>query len=654
MCIINRFSIIIQFLLFVNILISCSGNDEEIEDIGNSIDYEVEEDYETNSIDSTFTDAITIAFSANGVTIGNPYSATGVTIEETNGKVVVNSTFTDTEINYVLSGVTADGSLKIYSKQKFGLIFNGVSIINKNGPAINIQSDKKASVTLLKGTRNRLVDGSTYEEKTNEDQKGAFFSEGAFIFDGTGSLTVIGRYKHAICSDDYVEIKNGNITVEIASKDGIHVNDYFQMEGGALSIASLSDGIECEEGTILINGGTLAVNSTDDGIVSSYEGNDNSIDPSININGGTITISTAGEKGMGIKTNGNVVITKCDLLTIQVAGNGSKGIKTGNNVNISGGTTEMRVTGDAFFDKEDNEITSPAGVKCDGNFTLTGGTLTINSSGTGGKGINVDGTIKVDAGSIYVTTTGGQFRYGTDDTAAKAIKAEGEITIQGGKIIVKTSATEAEGIESKSTLTINGGEIEVEAYDDCLNASKHIAINGGSVYCYSQTNDGIDSNGTLTITGGVIISSGSTSPEEGLDNDNNTFKITGGTILGIGGSTSTPSSSVSTQRSVIYGGSGSADQIIRIQSESGTDILTYKIPRNYSQMTLLFSSNALQSGTTYTIYQGGSITGGTNFHGLYSNATYTGGTAAATFTPSSMVTSVGRTSTGIGGGGGPR
>lgn len=72
-------------------------------------------------------------------------------------------------------------------------------------------------------------------------------------------------------------------------------------------------------------------------------------------------------------------------------------------------------------------------------------------------------------------------------------------------------------------------------YDDCMNASNSIVINGGSIYCYSSGNDGIDSNGTLTITGGVVIASGTTSPEDGFDCDQNTFKITGGIVLGIGG-----------------------------------------------------------------------------------------------------------------------
>lgn len=101
------------------------------------------------------------------------------------------------------------------------------------------------------------------------------------------------------------------------------------------------------------------------------------------------------------------------------------------------------------------------------------------------------------------------------------------------------------------------------------------------------------------------------------------YKITGGTILGIGGGTSTPTSGVCTQRTVIYGGSGSKGTLLSIQ---GSDqVMSYTIPRAYSQMTLLFSSSKLASGTTYTIYTGGSVTGGTEFYGLTVGGIYTTG-----------------------------
>lgn len=640
------------FILFFTtccmLLIACSNDNDPVNDDDDE-EIVIDEDFATNTKDTTFVDAVTIAYTDNIVTITNPYENEGVSITQSNGNVVVTSTNTTTEINYVLSGTIKSGSFKIYSDYKFGLGLNGVSIISIDGPALNVQSGKKVTVMLVGGTSNRLVDSSTYTAYNDEDMKGAFFSEGQLNFQGNGNLLVIGRYKHAISSDDYIRIKGGNITISGAVSDGIHAKDYFRMDGGTLNIKASSDGIDCDEGYIKIYDGNITIKSDDDAIVASYEDTDTSIDSSIAISGGTINITTTGQKAAGIKSDiGSIGVTG-GTINISTSGLAAKAFNAGGNMTIGGGELTLATTGSAYYDTDDKDISSAAGIKCDSTLTIDKGVINITASGAGGKGISVDGDLIINDGTINVSTTGDLFKYGSDDTAAKAIKSDGNVTVNGGTIIIKTTKEEAEGLESKKILTINNGTIEIEAYDDCINASNHIAINGGNIYCYSTSNDGIDSNGTMTITGGTIISSGTTVPEEGFDCDNNTFKITGGILVGTGGATSTPTSGVSTQRSVIYGTTGTSGDLIHIEASDGTGILTYKVPRTYNQMTLLFSSPDMKSDVTYTIYKGGSVSGGSNFHGLYSSATYSKGTTAITFTPSSMVTSIG-TSTGGNGG----
>ena len=139
-------------------------------------------------------------------------------------------------------------------------------------------------------------------------------------------------------------------------------------------------------------------------------------------------------------------------------------------------------------------------------------------------------------------------------------------------------------MESKDVLTINGGIYDIETYDDAINAANQVVINGGYIYCYSSGNDGIDSNGTLTVTGGIVIASGTNSPEEGFDCDRNTFSITGGVLIGTGGSSSTPTSSACSQRSVLYSASSATSgNLINIQDANGTNVFTYKLPRSFRQ-----------------------------------------------------------------------
>ena len=568
---------------------------------------------------SQFASVVTIIY--NGTTAAVSNGVSGVEVSSNGAHVVVNSTVSGVE--YVLSGTTTNGSFKVYSEKKFKLSLAGVSILNPVGAAINIQSSKRVFVVCADGTTNVLTDGSSYTATTDgEDMKACLFSEGQLIFSGGGSLTVTGNYKHAITSDDYVRFRIGcNITVASAKKDGIHTNESVIIGGGILNISSDGDAIQCEEGGITMTGGFAKLSTTDN-------------------------------KAHGLKSCLDVVISG-GAIQAQVAGAASKGISCDGNLTISGGKLTAFTSQTALY--EDNDLSSCAGIKCDGNILITGGEIAIQSTGGAGKGINCDGSITINDGTVKVITTGTQCVYGKLDSSAKGIKANGALTINGGTVLVKaTGGKGSEGIESKSVLTVNEGTVAALCYDDCMNASNSIVLNGGNIYCYSSGNDGIDSNGTLTITGGVIVSSGTTSPEDGFDCDQNTFKITGGIVLGIGGGTSTPTSSVCTQRSVIYGGSGSNGEILNIQSADGTNVLTYQIPRAYSQMTVLFSSPNLTSGGSYIISKGGAVSGGSEFFGLYTGATYSGGTQAATFTASSMVTQVGSTSGGgqPGGGGG--
>lgn len=616
------------------------------EEIGKDIIEPSSEDLVENY---TFSSSLSVSFSGTTATTGT--IPDGVSINKNGAEVIITSTTEGVE--YILSGTTTHGMLKIYSSYPFKITLNSVNITHPDGPAINIQSGKRAFIVLNAGTTNTLTDGSSYISATNnEDMKATLFSEGQIVFSGSGTLNVKGNYKHAICSDDYIRIREGCIiNISGAVKDGIHTNDYLQMDGGVLSITAGSDGIECEEGPVEINGGKLNISSVDDGIAASYEGTDKAINPFIRINDGEIEISTSGQKGHALKSEGNLIVNG-GKLTLKTGGPAAKGIKSNSNAVILGGEISIVTSGSAIY--ESGDISSATGIKCNGSLKLSDVNLSVSCSGSAGKGISCDGSLLIESGNISIKTTGKQFVYNRLDSSAKGIKSEGNLTVNGGNITISTmGGTGSEGMESKATLSINGGTIEIEAYDDGINASNAIVFSGGNTYSYSSNDDGVDSNGTLTISGGLIIASGSGSPEDGFDCDNNTFKITGGIVIGTGGSSSTPTSGVCTQRVVLYGSSASSNQLINIQSPEGENILTYKIARTYSQMTFLFSFPELEANKTYKIYKGGNISNATEFHGYYSGGSYSGGTQATTFTTNSMVTTEGNVSSNPGGGPGP-
>lgn len=88
-------------------------------------------------------------------------------------------------------------------------------------------------------------------------------------------------------------------------------------------------------------------------------------------------------------------------------------------------------------------------------------------------------------------------------------------------------------------------------------------------------------------------------------------------------------------------------QYLAIQSSSGGNLLSLKLPSlNYSNGALLFSSSELEAGT-YTIYRGGAYSGGNSYGGYYyTGGTYTTGTQVGSFTSSSIITTIGGSSGG--------
>jgi hypothetical protein len=334
-----------------------------------------EEDILANSV---FSSAVMIEFGTT-VNITNPLAGAGVTVTEANGDVVVKSTVS--EVEYKLSGTTASGSFKVYSEKKFKLTLNGVNIANSDGPAINIQSSKRAFIVLNDNTANTLTDGTTYTTSGSEDMKAAFFSEGQLIFSGNGSLSVKGNYKHAICSDDYIRVISGNITVPGAVSDGIHTNDAFIADGGVIDITAAGDGIQCEEGFIVINNGAFRINVADKAITASYD-TDKKIDPYLTINGGTFDITSSGGEGIESKSimtiNGGTIVAKT----------ADDAINAGTFIYINGGNIYAYSTSNDAIDSN-------------GPLTVTGGKVIAVGAGSPEAGFDCDrSTFKITGGIL--------------------------------------------------------------------------------------------------------------------------------------------------------------------------------------------------------------------------------------------------------------
>lgn len=275
--------------------------------------------------------------------------------------------------------------------------------------------------------------------------------------------------------------------------------------------------------------------------------------------------------------------------------------------------------------------------------TIHDGILNLTAAGSGGKGVSCDSVLTINGGEITVMTSGGITAYvnsqlmqnytGNTDridsdykSSPKGIKSDNDIVINGGTINVTTTGHGAEGIESKAVLTINDGNITVKAYDDAINSSSHMYINGGTISVIATNNDGLDSNGNLYLKGGTVMAFGATSPECGIDANEEggyTVVFSGGKLLAVGGGNSTPSSSSgSTQPYVSSSGSVTANTVIKVSNGPET-LAEFTVPSGYTGgsqggwgnwggpgggggSSILITCPGLVNGQSYTLTNGSS------------------------------------------------
>ena len=479
-------------------------------------------DVETMYVDESVVKDNTVAVVYNGQTAAITVAgnvAQFLTITATGAHVnIEQSSDLAEEITYTLSGSSDDGECYISGSYKATVELNGLTLTNKtpvkSGAAVHIQNSKRIKVKVMDGTTNTLVDCAS------GSQKGAFYVKGHPEFSKSGVLNVVGNLKHAIKSGEYIELKEATLNVTSAQGDGINCAQYFLMKSGNVNINNVTDdGIQCD------------IEDTEVGSTGETEDHEDEDSGNIYLEGGQITINTAGIAAKGVKSEGDLI--------------------------VKGGVIDITTTGNGKWDEEDVKTKAAACLGSDAKVVISGGTLTLTSTGAGGKGINCDAAFELSGGEVTIVTKGTLYYHNgtTENTnytgntdnvnsdyysSSKGVKADGAITISGGKISVATAGRNAEGVESKTSILISDGEVTVNSYDDGLNVGgdgSDLIISGGYVYSRAMNNDGIDGNGNVYVKGGLVYAIGANSPEVAIDANSEEQKklyVQGGTLIAVG------------------------------------------------------------------------------------------------------------------------
>ena len=525
------------------------------------------------------------------------------------------------EITYTLSGTSTDGEFYMSGSYKATLELNGLTLTNAtpvySGAAIHIQNGKRIKVKPVTGTTNTLVDA------VGGSQKGCLYIKGHAEFAQKGTLNVVGNVKHGIKTGEYFTIKNATINITSAIGDGINCGQFFLMESGSITInGTQDDGIQCD------------IDDTDTYPTGTGETTDHEDEDSGNIyiSGGTITVNCSATAAKGIKCEGDMNITG-GTINATTTGSGTWdsddletkaacGLSADGNMNISGGTLVLTATG-----------SGGKGMKCDGVMTISDGDITVKTSGglyyNNGTTENTNYTGDTDRiDSDYYSSPKG-IKAGVKTESGNSYTYSGGIVISGGTISVTTSGYNGEGIESKNTLNITGGQIIVNSYDDAINSAQDMTISGGQIYARATNNDAIDANGNCYIKGGLVYAIGASGAEVAIDansEDQKKLYVQGGTLVAIGGLESGASLTQSCYST------NSWNKNTWYALTVGSDVFAFQTPSSGGSTMVVSGASqpSLKSGVTVSsgtsIFDGVGYTGATVSGGSNVNlSSYTGG-----------------------------
>ncbi len=283
---------------------------------------------------------------------------------------------------YTLSG-TITGTVTINTDDDVKLILDNVTIKATNGPAIYVESANTVVIYLNEKTTNTVIDASSYSGY-EEDVTGCIYSKDDLVFDGEGTLVVKANYLDGIVSKDDLKIINGTYTIT-ANDDGIRGKDSVYIIDGTFNIKANGDGIkssndtDTSKGFVLIENGKFTIDAGSDGIqaITKLVINNGNLDITasegleatyIIINDGTIKIS-ASDDGINASNKSTVSTPTIEVnggnITVEMGQGDTDAFDANGNIYINGGKIAITAQSAFDYDKEGK---------------LNGGEVTVNGS----------------------------------------------------------------------------------------------------------------------------------------------------------------------------------------------------------------------------------------------------------------------------------
>jgi len=523
----------------------------------------------------------TTASGAKGIKAAVDYVMTGgtVTINQTGGY-----TYDGTDANYC-AGIKTDGNINITggtvnitstADGGRGLNCDGTINIDQSSATTNIDIKANGAGGVLEQNAESGSSGTTttsyklYIAKPSGNSSWSnsdislYKSDGTLVQQLTNTVTRSSGYSTltfyyydfgATTSDTYyVQGSSGSYTLKTESFNGpLNGDVYYQISNRSSSTSGYVKSYTVSNVTTQYGGTSESTEDSGD----TYNASGLKADGNITIGGGTVTIANSGAMSKSIKTKATATINGGTItltpsgpmkvvtlngvsdasystgvkavdfvmndgsLTINASGTAGKGISS-TGITTNGGTINITNTGAPQASSAGDYYTAK-GMKADGNMALNGGNITIKMTGNGGKCIKVNGTYTQGTSA----TSGPTLSMSTTGTAAGTSSSGGGWGPGGGSSV----SGSAKGIKVMGNITINGGTVKVTATggegSEGIESKAVMTINGGYVECNTY-DDALNSASHMYIKGGYVYAVATNN--DAIDSNGNMY-LSGGMVF---------------------------------------------------------------------------------------------------------------------------
>ncbi len=527
---------------------------------------------------------------------------------------------------YILTGSNDNARIYVNSSGDVKLVLSDLTLTSLTDAAIEVKTASSFEIYLPSGTKNTISDS-----ENNTIDGAIVVKKTALNISGTGYLYVAGK---GLATDEVdsgvgihapkgINIENAHVIVTESNSHAINGKAGVSISNAKISVTSNKDGIHSAEGSIDVENSTFIADTYGDGADATT----------------TLTFKD-------VETH---IVTHGTFTLYDSADDDDEGTLSDDAKYVADGSGYKKISSDDIsrYNTRYYLAEKCKGLKADGAVSIDGGDYYIHSD---------DDSIASD---VSIDITGGDFVLYTLD---QAINSDQTINIGSSD---DTSNDEDFIIRIFNSFEgIQGGDIDfyngytyIQSNDDGINAtsdtltSVSMNFHDNSTVWVNAEGDGIDSNGTITMDGGDLYVFGPTNGGDSSLDFDQSFTLSGGNLFAFSqqGMIEVPSSS-GVNIANINLGSYSEGQVVTIASD--TYEFSAILPKGYSSMNVIVAGSMLTTGSTYSVYTGGSSSASylNNVH--VGETSLVDGTSVTSFTVSSGVNNVGSSTGGQGGPGG--